>query len=57
MNNFNPNNRERYIVLYADDYDYDIWEDYCHSLGISVTETEVRVNCNYSDIIPGSEMQ
>jgi len=24
----NPNNRERYIMLYADEFDTDVWSDY-----------------------------
>ena len=56
MNKLNPNNRERYIILYADEYDYDIWKDYCKALCISPNETEVRINCDISDIITGTEM-
>ena len=47
----NPNNRERYIVLYADEYDVDTWEDYCKALGISPTETEARINFDFSDVV------
>lgn len=56
MNKLNPNNRDMYIILYADDYDNDIWEQYCDALKISSTETEVRINCNDSDVITGREM-
>lgn len=54
---FNPNGRERYIMLYADDYNYSVWEEYCDALGIDSTETEVRINCDYDDVIPGSELE
>ena len=56
MNKFNPNNRERFIMLYAEDYNTYVWEEYCEALGVSSSELEIRVNCDYSDVITGSEM-
>lgn len=56
MNKLNPNNRERFIMLYADEFDVDVWEDYCEALGVSSNETEIRINCDYRDIVTGSEM-
>ena len=53
---FNPNGRERFIMLYAEDYDAYVWEEYCEALGVCSSETEVRINCDYSDVIAGSEM-
>ena len=41
MNNKNTNNR--YIVLYADDFDYDVWADYCNSLGVSIYSESVKI--------------
>jgi hypothetical protein len=55
-NMLNPNKRERYIVLYSDEYDAHVWEDYCKSLGVNPSETEVRINFDYKDVIAGSEM-
>ena len=58
-NPYNPNKRERYIMLYADDYlhDTDIWDEICKALGVSSSETEVRVNFDYKDVLSGSEME
>ena len=56
MNKLNPNNRERFIILYAEDYDTYVWEEYCEALGVDLNETEIRINCDYSDVITGSEM-
>lgn len=56
MGKNNPNKRERYIILYSDEFSNDIWEEYCDALGISPIETEVRINFDYSDVVAKSEM-
>lgn len=51
MDKSNPNNRERYIVLYADDYDCDVWEKYCDALCVEHDAIVIRVNFDKSDVV------
>lgn len=52
--NYNPNKRERYIMMYADEYDYDVWEEYCKIFKVSPEEYCIRINFDYSDVVPES---
>lgn len=42
--------KEAYIKLYADDYDTDVWEQYCVSAGCPLTSTVITVRFNYKDV-------
>ena len=33
----------KYIVLYADEFDYDTWKSYCEAIGIGVGAEEVTI--------------
>ena len=33
-----------YIVLYADDFDYDVWKEYCDICGVGYDATYIRFN-------------
>jgi hypothetical protein len=39
-----------YIVLYADDYDYDVWEEYCTACGVSYNATYIKVKFNINNV-------
>ena len=34
----------RYIILYADDYDYDVWEEYCDICGVDCDATYIKIH-------------
>lgn len=57
MKNSNPNKRERYIVLYADELPSDVWEKYCSAMGISVDSNEIRINFDDSDVIELDDLE
>ena len=33
----------KYIFLYADEYDKEVWEDYCDILGVPYSSFEIKV--------------
>ncbi len=39
-----------YIVLYADEHDYDVWEQYCDICGVSYDSLYIKINFNKKDI-------
>ena len=39
-----------YIVLYADDYDCDVWQEYCDVCGVSCDATYIKIKFNYNDV-------
>jgi hypothetical protein len=39
-----------YIVLYSDDYDYDVWEEYCDICGVSRNATSIKIKFNLKDV-------
>ena len=51
MNECNPNNREQYLLLYSDDFDYGAWEDVCDIVGVSYECNAIRINFDYSDVV------
>ena len=52
MNEHNPNNRERFLMLYPEDFDnYSTWEDICEVVGVSCECSEIRINFDYSDVV------
>lgn len=52
----NPNGREKFIYLYAEDYEPAIWEQYCEDLNILKDEKEVRINFDKTDIVTGTQI-
>lgn len=40
----------RYLVLYADEYDADVWKDYCDAAGVSYDATEITVKFHGEDV-------
>lgn len=51
MSKENPNSRERYIMLYSDEYPSDVWEEMCDAMGVSCIANEIRINFDYNDVI------
>ena len=45
----------KYIILYADEYDYDVWEQYCDICGVSYTSTYIKIRFNENDVESGVE--
>ena len=43
--------KETYIKLYADEFDTDVWEQYCVSAGVPISATMIKISFNYSDVI------
>lgn len=41
---------DAHIILYADDYSYDVWEDYCHICGVGYDSTEINIGFNYDNV-------
>lgn len=39
-----------YIVLYPDDYDYDVWENYCDICGVGYDATCIKIKFNPDDV-------
>ena len=40
-----------YIILYADDFDIDVWESYCVACGVDLNATEIKINFDYKDVV------
>lgn len=40
----------RYIILYADDFDCDVWEEYCDVCGVSYNSTYIKIKFNTANI-------
>jgi hypothetical protein len=38
------------IILYADDYDYDVWEQYCDICGVSRKSTYIKIKFNDENV-------
>jgi len=34
----------KYIILYADEFDYDTWEQYCDICGVSRNSTVIKIS-------------
>ncbi len=39
-----------YIVIYADEYDTDVWEGYCCAAGVPLSATSITIKFNESDV-------
>lgn len=39
-----------YIVLYADDYNYDVWEEYCDICDVPYYATYIKINFKSKDV-------
>lgn len=39
-----------YIVLYRDEFDYDVWEEYCNACGVSTMATSLKIKFNWKDV-------
>ena len=39
-----------YIVLYADDYDFDVWEEYCNICGVGCSATYIKIKFDHNDV-------
>jgi hypothetical protein len=42
-----------YIILYADDYDWDVWEQYCEICGVSKDASCIRINFDKKNVEAG----
>lgn len=40
-----------YIKLYADDFPFDVWEQYCKAMNISTDSFEVKINIESIEVI------
>ena len=41
---------ERFIILYREDYDCDIWEQYCEICGVSTYVNSLSIKFNTKDV-------
>lgn len=39
-----------YIVLYADDYDYDVWKEYCDICHVPYDVISITIRFNLGDV-------
>lgn len=39
-----------YIVLYADDYDWDVWEQYCDICGVDYNASYIKIKFKSEDV-------
>ena len=39
-----------YIVLYSDDYDYDVWREYCDICNVPHDVTWIRIEFNLNNV-------
>ena len=44
-----------YIILYADDYGYDVWKQYCDICGVSYDSTYIEIKFNDKDVEAGND--
>lgn len=45
----------RHIVLYAEDYDYDVWQEYCDICGVDCYATSIKIKFNSEDVYAYSD--
>lgn len=41
---------DAHIILYADDYSYDVWEDYCNICGVSSSANSICIGFDYVNV-------
>ena len=46
---------DRTIILYADDFDHDVWEEYCDVVGVSHYASSISIKFNHEDVEAGDE--
>lgn len=46
---------DRTIILYADDFDCDVWKDYCDIVGVSHHVSSITIKFDHSDVEVGEE--
>ena len=44
-----------HIIIYADDFSYDIWEEYCEICGVDPSATSISISFDEDDVIPRYE--
>lgn len=44
------NKKTNYITIYADDFDVDIWENYCHAANVPLDATYITIYFNDEDV-------
>lgn len=42
--------KKNYIVIYADDFPLDVWEQYCYACKVDVSVTEIKISFYSEDI-------
>ena len=42
--------KKRHIYLYAEDFDCDVWEEYCDICGVPYSATEIKIVFNEDDV-------
>lgn len=48
---------DRTIILYADDFDHDVWEEYCDVVGVSHNASSITIKFNHRDVEAGDERE
>lgn len=41
---------DRTIILYADEFDHDVWEEYCDIVGVSHYASSITIKFNHKDV-------
>lgn len=44
------NTQKRHIYLYAEDFDYDVWSEYCDICGVPSSATEIKIVFDDDDV-------
>ena len=42
--------KKNWIVLYRDELDYDLWEDYCYAANVPVESSKITIYFNDEDV-------
>lgn len=45
----------RHIIIYAEDYDYDVWKEYCDICDADYDATYIKIAFNDEDVEFGNE--
>ncbi len=41
---------KNYIVIYADDYPFDVWSQYCNACEVDGSSTEIKIYLRPTDV-------
>jgi hypothetical protein len=41
---------DRTIILYADDFDCDVWKEYCDVVGVSYSASSITIKFDHNDV-------